>query len=379
VAGPQSPDPKATPSLPPETPAKVLHWGSFFGRPNGNFDVETKPVAITLPGPVAEVGSSNSSEYALLKDGRLYAWGLGNDGQLGNGKQRDSFRQAVQVSFPAGVRIAWIPTDAMPYNTGLAVDTKGNVWGWGKNNFGQLCTRRTEILTPTRLPVGAVSALAGASNHVLYDSHGTVYTCGQNIDGDLGDGKWVNSAKPRKVAGLSGTTAVGVYASFANSGVLLSTGQYYDWGYNDAGQLGNGKTKRSNVPVLVHLPSPVTSVALGGSIWDNGQTIVKLSDGSMWAWGNDKAGQLGDARMIRSLVPTRFTPPKGVTYAMLATGSATSYAITRAGLVYAWGISHVGQVGNASTDGTFVPVLVARGATGISSTANNVVINTPDD
>jgi alpha-tubulin suppressor-like RCC1 family protein len=98
----------------------------------------------------------------------------------------------------------------------------------------------------------------------------------------------------------------------------------------------------------------------------------------MWAWGNDKAGQLGDAQTRRSLVPVRFTAPKGVTYSMLATGSATSYAVSKAGYVFAWGISHVGQLGNARTDGSLVPVMVAEGATGISSTANNVVINTPD-
>src|ERR1700759_60547 len=80
----------------------VLHWGSFFGGRKGNFDLQKSPVAVTLPGKVAQVGSSNSTEYALLTDGRLYAWGLGTQGQLGNGRRRNSFNKPVQVRFPAG-------------------------------------------------------------------------------------------------------------------------------------------------------------------------------------------------------------------------------------------------------------------------------------
>jgi hypothetical protein len=119
--------------------SEVEHWGSFFGGRKGNFGTEMSPVTITLPGVVAQVGSSNSTEYALLTDGRLYAWGLGGQGQLGDGKAHNSFTRPVRVRFPARVRIASVPTDVMPYDTGLAVDTRGRVWGWGHNGGGQLC------------------------------------------------------------------------------------------------------------------------------------------------------------------------------------------------------------------------------------------------
>ncbi len=87
----------------------VEHWGSFFGGRKGNFGTQMSPVAVTLPGIVAQVGSSNSTQYALLTDGRLYAWGLGTQGQLGDGKRKNSFTKPVRVRFPAGVRIASIP------------------------------------------------------------------------------------------------------------------------------------------------------------------------------------------------------------------------------------------------------------------------------
>ena len=138
-----------------ETTSTVQHWGSFFGGAKGNFDIEKSPVTVTLPGTVAEVGTSNSTEYALLTSGSLYAWGLGTQGQLGDGLRVNSFTSPVRVHFPAGVKIASIPGDVMPYDTGLAVDTRGNVWGWGDNGGGELCLgNTTEYTHPGRASAG---------------------------------------------------------------------------------------------------------------------------------------------------------------------------------------------------------------------------------
>jgi alpha-tubulin suppressor-like RCC1 family protein len=127
--------------------------------------------------------------------------------------------------------------------------------------------------------------------------------------------------------------------------------------------------------VRVHFRHPVIQVAQGGSIWNNGQTLVMLSNGSLWAWGNDRAAQLGDGTEVMEPLPVRFHAPPGVVYQTLATGSATSYAISTTGKVYAWGVAHVGQVGDGHTRTAVSAVVVARGATSISATANNVVIS----
>jgi len=370
------------PPAPPivERPSTVKHWGSFFGARKGkNYSIQASPLALTVPGTVAQVGTSNSTEYVLLTNGTMYAWGLGTHGELGDGGTVNSMNKAVRVHFPAGVKIAFIPTDVMPYDSALAVDTQGHVWGWGLNGGGELCLgNKRPHTTPVRLPFSHVTTLAGASTHGLYDSNGIVYACGQNIDGDLGTGSMGGTTTPKKVHGLDGSSVTDLVASFANSGALLSNGTYFDWGYNADGQLGNGTAgSPSDVPVRVPLPHPVAQVALGGSIWNNGQTIAMLSNGSLWGWGSDWAGQLGDGARTAQPLPARFLAPAGVTYQSLATGSATSYAISTTGKVYAWGVSTLGQVGNGSTQIAANPVLVATHASLISATANNVLITVP--
>jgi alpha-tubulin suppressor-like RCC1 family protein len=396
AAGCSSPTRVVVPVAGHQVSGWVEHWGSVFGNTRGYVDTERSPEIVRLPGHVVQVASSNSTQYGLLANGSLYAWGLGTQGQLGNGRWASS-ATAVRVRFPAGVKIASIPDDVMPFDSALAVDTRGQVWGWGDNGGGELCTGNAEQhSTPVRLPFSQVTALAGASNHALYDAGGKVYTCGQNIDGDLGDGNRRNSMTPVLVTGLGSSPVTRLVASFADAGALLADGTYYDWGYNADGQLGDGQPgQSSDLPVQVPLPGPATFVAQGGSYWGNGQTLVLMADGSLWGWGDDRAGQLGtktstktstkistktrtetiiETRAISPL-PVQFHPPAGVTYQSLATSATTSYALATDGTVYAWGASHLGQIGDGKTYTVRTARPVAASATGISATASDVVVS----
>jgi alpha-tubulin suppressor-like RCC1 family protein len=367
---------RATPAV---TTGNVRHWGTFFGGASTFTpeDMTTSPASLSLPGSVAEVATSNSSQYALLTNGSVYAWGLGNAGQLGDGATGNSFAKPVKVRFPAGVKIASLPTDVMPFDTGLAVDTKGHVWGWGDNQGGELCLgNHNEHLTPARLPFSHVTAVAGAFDHALYDASGQVWACGLNSLGELGDGSTKPSSVPVKVKGLGPAAhVVFLAAAFANSGALLADGKYRDWGTNGEGQLGIGTQNRpSDVPVAVSLPARVRQVSQGGSAPGNGQTLALLANGRLYAWGADRNGQLGDGKTATQSSPKLITPPSGVTYRGLATSGGTSYGISTTGAVYAWGGGGEGQIGNGTTKGSLTPVKVASGATRISATADDVLI-----
>jgi alpha-tubulin suppressor-like RCC1 family protein len=367
------------------TTGEVQHWGAYFGDSipgHGNPHAWPTGVSFPDPAPVVQVGSSNAAQYALLGDGTVWAWGQGTHGELGNGSDANAFASPVQVQFPAGVQIAFLATDAMPYDTALAVDTGGNAWGWGLNEHGELCLgNNTAYDLPVQLPLTGVTTLAGASGHALYDAGGTLYSCGSNWNGVLGTGAKGNSTTPVPVTGLNGQNVTAVVSSFSNAGALLANGQFYDWGYNAAGQVGDGTMgtgTSSPVPVQVKLPdpSPVTQVAEGGSAAANGQTLVMLADGALYAWGSDTYSQLGDGGTAAQDAPVRIFAPAGVTYVALASGGNTSYALTAGGGVYSWGLGRNGQLGTGSKQTATAPVQVpASPASLISSTANDVVVN----
>jgi alpha-tubulin suppressor-like RCC1 family protein len=359
----------------------VLHWGSYFGdNVAGDTDMITSPAAITLPAPVRQVSTSNSTQYALLTNGQVWAWGQGTNGQLGDGSDANSFTTAVQVQFPAGVSIALLPTDAQPYDSALAVDTTGQVWGWGLNRGGEFCNGTNQASdVPVAVPLpGQVTALAGADEHASYDVGGAVYSCGWNLDGATGLGTTSGQQEtPAQVTGLpSGVAVDALVAAFGNTGALLANGKFYDWGYDAQGQVGNGtvNTTGYSVPQLVPLPRPVTLVAEGGSADGNGQTLVMLSSGRLYAWGDGTYGQLGTGKTTSEDSPVRFSPPAGVRYTALATGGWTSYALGAHGGVWAWGRGTAGQLGNGKTRNSVTPVKVATGAGMVSSTANDVVV-----
>jgi alpha-tubulin suppressor-like RCC1 family protein len=350
---------------------RVAFWGTFAGSGSQHLS----PFTVTLPAPVAEVGTSNSTVYALLTNGRVYAWGTGTRGQLGDGRNRSSFTTPVRVKFPAGVRIASITVNSDPWDTAFAIDTTGHAWGWGANGSGDLCLgNSTEHRTPVKLPFTDVTAVAGAADHATYDARGRLYSCGMGIYGELGDGTTKDSKVPVRVRGLSGASVTDLVAGFGNTGALLSDGQYYDWGLNSQGQLGNGTTGRSSdVPVRVRLPHPVTQVFEGGNAPNDGQTLVRLSDGKVYAWGADGAFQLGNGQRVEEPSPVQISPPHGVTYQAVASGGDTSYGVSTAGEVYAWGAGKFGAVGDGTKNTARTPVKVKSGATALISSTSNVV------
>jgi alpha-tubulin suppressor-like RCC1 family protein len=208
----------------------------------------------------------------------------------------------------------------------------------------------------------------------LFDSNGHVYACGSGEGGVLGNGSTATSSKPTAVVGLPSTARVAALSSsWEGSGVLLSDGSYYDWGYNAAGQLGDGSTVNSDVPVEVKLAAAVRQVFQGGSGATNGQTVAILANGSVWAWGNNKKGQLGDGSAVSSDVPVRVDVPAGVTFVTVNSGGYSCYAIDRSGRLWAWGGNENGQLGTGN--GVRIetrPVDVGIHLTQVSSTASNV-------
>jgi alpha-tubulin suppressor-like RCC1 family protein len=330
------------------------------------------PVA-GISGRILQIATSNSDGYALTSDGVVWAWGVANFGELGNGTRPAYSIRAVKVGFPTGVRIATL-ANPMPFDGALAIDTQGHAWGWGLNADADLCVSGLTELRPVKLALAGITLATGARTHSLFDSEGKVYACGSGTYGVLGTGSTTYSSVPVPVVGLPESVSVtALTSSWEGSGALLSNGSYYNWGYNASGQLGNGSTADSDVPVRVPLSEPVRQVFQGGSGPKNGQSVAILTNGAVLAWGDNDRGQLGNGTRTSSDVPLHVDVPKGVSFAAVSSGGFASYAIDGSGRLWAWGDNRSGQLGTGS--GTAIattPIKVGIRAAQVSSTAQNV-------
>ena len=258
---------------------------------------------------------------------------------------RDRVYQAEGVT--AGRAVPGAPCDTLPDRP---------VWGTGYNGFGQLgdgtVTDRGGLDTE-KPPLTGVTAVSGGVGHSLaLRADGTVWAWGWNIAGQLGDGTTIQRLTPVQVPGLTGVVAVaaGAYHSLA----LKSDGTVWAWGWNAYGQLGDGTLVNRLQPVRVLVLSGATGISAGVL-----HTLAVRADGSAWAWGWNGLGQLGDGTIVDRRVPVRVQGATGVT--SVAAGGLHSLALRNDGSVLAWGCNFYGALG----DGTGVDRLVATPVPGL--------------
>lgn len=187
-------------------------------------------------------------------------------------------------------------------NHTVAVRKDGTVWAWGRNSWVLLENGEyTTSKIPTKVTnLEKVVAVAGGSNHtIILKSDGRVWTWGENRYGQLGNeetSEFMERVVPAQVKGIGGVIAIA--GNYEHSVALKSDGTVWTWGNNSHGQLGNGKNTNSNIPVPVSGLEGVIAIAGGRSY-----TIAIRSDNTIWAWGNNGWGQLGNNENIGSNIP----------------------------------------------------------------------------
>ena len=305
-----------------------------------------------ISGNWSKINAGSEHTLGLKSTGILWAWGYNSFGQLGDGTQAGRLTPR-QI----GTESDWLSVVAGEYHT-IGLKSAGTLWVWGKNNFGQLGLGNsgigTERTTPTQIGTGSdwFSVAAGASHTIGLKSTdsaqppvGTIWGWGHNGYGQLGDGTsgpQANRYTPRQI----GTESDWLFitAGYWHTVGLKSIGIIWVWGRNNDGQLGDGTKTDRVTPKQIDTDSDWVSLAAGEY-----HTIGLKSAGTIWTWGYNLYGQLGlgdfgngTERTTPTLIGTESD------WFSVDAGNNHTIGLKSTGTIWAWGYNFFGQLGDGS-------------------------------
>jgi alpha-tubulin suppressor-like RCC1 family protein len=303
------------------------------------------------------------TEYELIDryvGDRLWNWGYGICGRLGNNSTTNRSSPVQTVSTGTN----WKQVSAGRKTA--AIKTDGSLWIWGENFYGGIGDNTT---TNRSSPVQTVSTgtnwkqvssrsdTAGFHTAAI-KTDGSLWLWGYNANGQLGNNTTTNRSSP--VQTISGGTNWKQVSSGGNHTAAIKTdGTLWLWGFSGSfGRLGNNST--------IDQSSPVQTIS-GGNDWrsvsvgDCFSSAIK-TDGTLWLWGNNVNGQLGNNSTINQSSPVQ-TVSTGNNWKQVSIGSSHTAAIKTDGTLWLWGINGRGELGNNSTIDQSSPVQTISGGT----------------
>jgi alpha-tubulin suppressor-like RCC1 family protein len=342
----------------------VWAWGNNVRGQLGDGTTTNRPTPVQVKGDdgvgyladIASVAAGNYHSLALRNDHLVRAWGFNDSGQLGDNTTTDRHTPVPVKDYSGTTGLQGVTSIAAGANHSLARLGDGHVMAWGANSYGQ-CGMDPRWVNHTPYPVhvydaagnitgelGGVAYVAAGEQHslaLMNDTH--VVAWGWNNYGQLGDNTTTTRYAPRDVYSGSGLYSGGaitkVDAGTYHSLALRSDGTVWDWGSNFSGQLGNDSTTDSHTAVKVTGLADVVDASAGGD-----HSLAVKSDGTVWSWGDNYHGQLGDGTHTNHQRPVQVGKRiVEIEYlsgaAKVAAGDNHSLALMQDGSVYAWGTS----------------------------------------
>ncbi|MDI6911825.1 ankyrin repeat domain-containing protein [Nocardioides sp.] len=324
----------------------VLAWGhNLEGKIGDGTEVDRfEPVTVAGLADIVQIAAAGDWACALRRDGTVWAWGSNTVGQMGNGTTH-------RGRGPAHVRgLSDVVSVAAGLGTGFALRRDGTVWAWGYHAHGEcggfqtgnVCLAPVQVTSDVgegdvvamdgvayRSLGGIVAISAGAFAGYAVTANGEVWSWGANELGQLGNGSTRSGFEdalaavsrhdsPKKIVGLTGVVSV---VSKCNTAYALNAdGTVWSWGDNRHGALGSGSTSTSgNVPQRVSGLTDVVAVAANGD-----SAYALKSDGTVWAWGENEYGELGDGTRIDRALPVQVVDLEAIT--SISAGITSAYA-----------------------------------------------------
>jgi alpha-tubulin suppressor-like RCC1 family protein len=317
---------------------------------------------------------------AIKTDGTLWTWGSNSLGRLGNNTAVN--RSTPVTTFAGGTN--WKQVSGGREHT-AAIKTDGTLWTWGDNATAQLGnnTTATQRSTPVTTFAGGTNwkqVACGSRHTAAIKTDGTLWVWGRNsFPGRLGDNTTTDRITPVTTF-AGGTNWKQVSCGYNFTSAIKTDGTLWIWGNNSDGQLGNNTTS-FNV-----ILTPITTFA-GGTNWKQVScgyvyaTAIKI-DGTLWTWGRNSYGQLGNNTVISRSTPVT-TFAGGITWKQVFGGINNTAAIKTDGTLWTWGRNSYRQLGDNTTDNRSTPVTTFAGGTNWKQVAagsqHTVAIKTSDD
>ena len=299
----------------------------------------------------------------LFSDAGLWLWGRNNYGQLGDNSITN--RSSPVQTVAAGTN--WKLISSGGYQIKAGIKTDGTLWNWGDNASGQLGDNsRTNRSSPVQTVSGGTNwkyVACGALYTAAIKTDGTLWLWGRNNYGQLGVST-ATSAVSSPVILFSYNDWKFVTAGANHLAAIKTDGTLWTWGYAGNGQLGNNAvTNRS---------SPVQTVS-GGNNWKSVAagafyTVGIKTDGTLWLWGSNSYGQLGDNSRTSRSSPVQ-TTTGGTNWKFVECGYGHTMGIKTDGRLWTWGFNAYGALGDNTTADKSSPVQTVSGGTNWKSTA----------
>lgn len=335
---------------------KAIAYKSGYDDSNilisGNYNIRKSNTPLYQS--VKQMSADMYHTMLVMTDGSLWACGSNNYGQLGNGSTSSS---ASLIKIMDGVKSVSVGN-----SFSLIVKMDGTLWACGRNYYGQLGDGTTiDRTTPVKIMDGVASVSAGSKHSLIVKTDGTLWSCGDDYYGQLGDGRSgyadenyndLISATPIKI-----TDGIAAVATGSNHSLALKTdGTLWACGGNGDGQLGDGSTtKRVR---LVKVMDNVSSVSAGGSY-----TLIIKADRTLWACGYNGQGQLGDGTTTKRITPIKVMDD----VASISAGDYHSLIVKTDRTLWACGNNGYGQLGDGTTYQRSTPVKVMDDVVSVSA------------